>query len=442
MISIKKFTVILLVLAMVLSLAACGGSGDTGTSTAESTTSQVSAGESTAAATESAEPSVTPGKKGTIEFWTVFTGADGKSMQAIVNAYNATSPDYTVNHRAIEANDLYLKMPLAVQSGQDVPDVCINHVERLRLFKDNGFLTDLTPLLANSGIKAENYNPKGWSMSDLDGGHFGVPLDVHSFGLYVNMDLYAKYGNGALDDSVLTWDEINASAEKAKADGIIPLGMTWLRVKFLASYAQLGGKLSTDGKTPDFNNDTAKKVLQNWLDEVKAGNTNKDGDTPWEMFLGGKVLYCPEGQWMYNNVKESGMNAKFFDYPVFDAKVKGNWSSSHQFVIPKDDKRPADETKAALDFVNYVGNNGLEWAKAGQTPAHISIKSIAEFKDMPQAFLANENEELKIYDYKYYGYAVESLDKVLPEILWGRMSIEDGLAQAVQETKDRIATEG
>lgn len=376
----------------------------------------------------------------TIEFWTVFTGADGSSMQAIVDGYNATNPEYKVNHRAIEANDLYLKLPLAVQSGQDVPDVSIVHIERISAFKDNGFLTDYTPLLANSQIKKTNYNAKAWSMSDIGGGHYGIPLDVHSFILYVNMDLYAKYGKGTLDDGVLTWDEIRSVAPACVNDGIVPIGMTWLRVKFLAANSQLKGSLSSDGVNPDFNNSTTKKVLQNWTDLYSAGYTQKDGESPWEMFLGGNMLFCPEGQWMYNNVKEAQLNAKMFDYPVFDKKVKGNWTSSHQFVMPVNKKRTPEKEKAVLDFINYIGNNGIEWARAGQTPAHVSIKSVPEFKTMPQAFLADENEELKINGYKYYGAAVESLDKILGEVLFGRMTIDEGLSQAVQETKDRISS--
>lgn len=427
----KRIIAIALSILMGLSLAACSPatpapSGDQGSSPVES------------APETTPEPSVAPGKKGTIEFWTVFTGADGKNMQAIVDAYNATGPDYTVNHRAIEANDLYLKMPLAIQTGQDVPDVAINHIERIPMFQESGFLTDLNGLISGSEIKADNYNPKAWQMTELAGGHYGVPLDVHSYVMYVNMDLYEKYGNGALDDGVVTWDEIKAAGETAKSDGIIGIGMGWLRVKFLASYAQLGGTLSGDGQTPDFNNDTAKQVLTNWTDLVNAGYTQKDGDDAWKMFLGGQVLYMPEGIWMYNDVKEAGLNAKMVDYPVFDAANKGNWTSSHQFVIPKDDSRSAEETQAALDFINYVGNNSLEWAKAGQVPAHLSIKNVPEFKDMPQAFLVDYNEELKIYDYKYYGYAVESLDKVLGEVMWGRVDADTGLGQAVQETKDRI----
>lgn len=437
----KKFAALCMALVMTASLPGCGGKdqGSTGGNASNGDTTTNAAGDTADAGSEQEEqPQVAPGAKGTIEFWSVFTGADGTSMQAMVDAYNATNPDYTVNHRAIEANDLYLKMPLAIQSGEDVPDVCINHVERVPLFQEQGFLVDYNNFLEGSAISAENYNPKAWEMTELGGGHYGVPLDVHSYALYVNMDLYEKYGNGVMDDGILTWDEVNSIADACVADEIMPMGMAWLRVKFLASYAQMGGTLSSDGNTPDFNNETAIKVLDNWVKLREAGYTQKEGDDPWQLFLAGKVLFCPEGIWMYNNVKEAGLNAKIYDYPVFDANSKGNWTSSHQFVLPKNNNRDDEKTKAVLDFINFMGNNSLEWAKAGQCPAHVSIKDVAEFKDMPQAFLADENDELKIYDYKYYGYAVESLDTVLGEALWGRMTPEEALNQAVQETKDKI----
>lgn len=431
----RKIIALCMAAAMTVSLAGCGSSSSTDTDTTQKTED---AAKTETEAGEQEQPEVAPGKKGTIEFWTVFTGADGTSMQAMVDAYNATNPDYTVNHRAIEANDLYLKMPLAIQSGEDVPDVCINHIERVPLFQEQGFLVDYTDYLADSPISKENYNPKAWEMTEIAGGHYGIPLDVHSYILYVNEDLYEKYGNGVLDDGTLTWEELESIGDACAADDIIPMGMAWLRVKFLASYAQLGGTLSTDGNTPDFNNDTAVKVLDNWVKLREEGYTHKEGDDPWQLFLAGKMLFCPEGIWMYNDVKEAGLNARMYDYPVFDGGAKGNWTSSHQFVLPKNENRDDEKTKAVLDFINFMGNNSLEWAKAGQCPAHVSIKEVAEFKDMPQAFVADEADELKIYNYKYYGYAVESLDTVLGEVFWGRMTPQEGLDQAVQETKDKI----
>lgn len=430
-ITLKKALAVMVASTMTLGLTACSG-------TESSVNNEMTKSDSE----ENSEVSqVKPGKKGSIEYWTVFTGADGKSMQSMVDAYNATEPDYTVNHRAIESNDLYLKLPLAIQSGQDVPDVAINHVERLPVFVENGFLTDLNSIIKDTEIKPDKYNEKVWGMSEINGGHYAVPLDYHTFVTYVNMDLYEKYGKGSLDDGYLTWDEIKASGEAAKEDSIIPVALTWYGANWRSSYAQLGGKMTSDGIDPMITDDSSVKVLNMWKELYDAGYTLKEGDTGWEMFLGGQVLYCPEGIWMLNNAKESGMNYKMVEYPAWDAEHRGGWTSSHQLVIPKDEGRSEEETKAALDFINWIGENSMEWAKAGQVPAHKAILENDEFKEMPQFFLTEDDDKIKMFEYKYYGYTMESIDKVLPEVLFGRMTPEDALRQAEQEARDRISTE-
>lgn len=52
----------------------------------------------------------------TITFWSVFTGGDGTAMQKIIDAYNATNPEYTVEHIMTEQGELYTKLPLVVNS--------------------------------------------------------------------------------------------------------------------------------------------------------------------------------------------------------------------------------------------------------------------------------------------------------------------------------------
>ena len=373
-----------------------------------------------------------------LEIWNMFTGADGDAFPNIVKMYNDTKPEYPVVNRALEATDLYLKLQLAVASGEGIPDIAMNHIERIPLFQEEGRVLDLTPFLAAAGIKKENYNTKAWSMTDIAGKHYGVPLDIHSFVLWVNMDLYKKYALKDLADGVLTWAELGKTASVVKKDNIIPIGLSWLRPIFLSSYAQLGGKLSNDGTIPSFDNEISRKVLTQYIGMVKAGNTQKDGDDAWKAFMGGTLLYMPEGVWMYNAVKDSGMNIKAFDFPVFSASAKGNWTSSHQFTIPTDPKRSPARVKAALAFIKFVGENSVGWSAAGLIPSHVSVSKDATFVKMPQAFLAKENEELKIYNYKYYGYAVEALDKVLGDIFFGKISMDQGLKQAVLETKDKI----
>jgi ABC-type glycerol-3-phosphate transport system substrate-binding protein len=52
-----------------------------------------------------------------IDYWSVFTGADGATMQGMVDEFNASQDEVYVNHTPMTADDLYQKIPLAVQTG-------------------------------------------------------------------------------------------------------------------------------------------------------------------------------------------------------------------------------------------------------------------------------------------------------------------------------------
>ena len=375
-----------------------------------------------------------------LEIWTMFTGADGTTFTEMVEAYNNTNPTLRVNHIPIEANDLYLRLQLAVASGQGVPDMAMNHIERIALFQEQNRVVNLAPYLANSPIRRENYNAKAWAMTEIAGGHYGIPLDVHSYILWVNWDLYTRYGLRDLDDGVLTWDEVAATGRRIQATGdpITTIGLGWHRVIFLASYAQLGGQLSQNGTDPSFDNAISRQVLDNFRNMVSQGWTHKWGEDPWRMFLGGEMLYMPEGIWMFNDIRGVGMNARAYDFPVFDAARKGNWTSSHQFTIPTRRTLDNDRIAASLSFMNWIGENSNAWATAGQVPAHVGGQR-GDLRNLPQAFLADYDQELVIHGYKYYGDTVEALDVVLSDMIFSNITVDAGLRQAMQEARDRIS---
>jgi len=244
---------------------------------------------------QNASTSTSGGGGGTLDLWSMFTGADGVTFSQMVEAYNATNPTFRVNHMPIEAGDLYLRLQLAVASGSGIPDIAVNHIERIPLFQEEGRILNLAPYLAQSPIRKERYNQKAWSMTEIAGGHYGIPLDIHSYILYVNWDLYTQYGLTDLDDGVLTWDELRQTAQRllASGDGIIPIGLGWLRPIFLASYAQLGGTLSEDGTNPSFNNAISQRVVAHYADLIRSGYTHRLGEDPWRIFMGGQMLYMP-----------------------------------------------------------------------------------------------------------------------------------------------------
>lgn len=439
MLRYKYVLAVLATFIMLFSMVGCSstGNGTTNTTNTTDTTAAPVAEENTTADPIAAAIKVQPGKKGVIDFWTVFTGGDGDKAQAIVDKYNATNPDYTVNMRQIPENDLYLKMPLAIRSGQNVPDLAINHIDRVPYFSELGLYDDFTPYLAASPIKAENYIQSAWTPTEINGARYGIPLDLHSFGTYINMDLLAKYAPNALDKGFLTWDDIKAAGPACLKDGIVPVGIGWHRVDWLASYAQLNGVLSTDGKNPDFNNADGVAVLQLWQDLNTKGFVQKSGDDGWKMFIGGKMLCMPEGDWMISSATESSINWKFTEFPAWDAQHRGCWASSHQFVLPKNPARDAEKTAACLQFIDWYGQHSLDWAAAGHVPAYLSVYNSPEFKAMPQSFMTNDY--FKIYSYKYFGYVTTDLDKVLKDALYGNLTPQGALDQCVQNVKDDIA---
>ena len=384
-----------------------------------------------------------------IDYWSVFTGGDGATMQGMVDAFNASQDEVHVNHTPMTADDLYQKIPMTVQTGSGVPDVAVVHIERIPNFVTNEMLYAYDMDLINdaAGIVAENYNQAAWAASDIDGEHYGIPLDVHSYVTYINKDLFDKYDlNEFVADGYITFDEIRQIGDKARAAGyegeIFNLG--WMRAQMLGYYAQEGdGLLSQDGIHPSINNDSMKKAMETMKSLSEDGYTTVKNTDYSSKFYGGELLVWTEGIWMKAAVVDAGINFEMFPGVCYAPETCKSWTSSHNFVQFADEERTEEEDRAVAKFVNWMGENSLTWAKdAGQCPSHLSINNVAEFKDMPQSFLADPARvnELNIYSYEYWGL----FDTAFSRVGWDfvdAMSIEDALVQIEQEINDAISAQ-
>ena len=319
--------------------------------------------------------------KNEIVYWNPFTGPDGENMKQIVNEYNKTNPKFKVKNVSIEADDMYKKIPTVVNSGKGIPDLTIVHAERIKQFVDNDLLTTYDDLLADHPeIKAENYVPAGWNIGDINGKRYSVPLDVHSFVMYYNKELLEKYAPNALDDKVVTFDEIREAGEKSKKDKITGIRITWTLPIFLSIYNQLGGDITSDGETPTLDTPEAKEALQLLKGLIVDKIANKDGEDPGQLFKSGKAIFYPEGIWMQNSLKESKkLNWGLTNFPQISPNKIVNWTSSHQFVMFKDKNRSKEKTKGVMDFLDYVRENSLPWAQAGQNPAALATLENPEY---------------------------------------------------------------
>ena len=127
----KKFLTLLLALAMVLSLAACGSGGDATTPAPEDST----------APAESAEPA---SLSGTLEVW-----SSGEELGRFVEGFNELYPDVTVNITVVPNADFLAKLTPTLASGQGAPDIFTGESDYVKYLVDSGYWDDL---------KAEPYN--------------------------------------------------------------------------------------------------------------------------------------------------------------------------------------------------------------------------------------------------------------------------------------------
>jgi len=379
-----------------------------------------------------------------IVFWNPFTGPDGKNMQKMVDEYNKTNPKYKIKNISMKEADMYTKIPTVVNSGKNIPDLTIVHAERIKQYVDNGMLVSYDNSLKDfPEIKEENYVPEAWKIGQLNGKRYSIPLDIHSFIMYYNKDLVKKYAPHALDDHIVTFDEIKKAGEAAKKDGIKALTVSWVKPDFLSLYAQYGGKLTENGVDPTLDNAQAKKAFQLWKNFSQLGITTKDGEDYFQQFLAGKVIFAPEGIWMQNEAKEAKFDWGITNAPQLssDKSKMVTWSSSHQFVMFKSKDRDAAKTKGILEFIDWVRGHSITWAKAGQNPASLKIIKEDAYKKMPQSFLLLdpvEQKSLKIFDYKYNGYVSDQLDANGNDIIFGKTTIDKGLKSMQKNVQDKV----
>lgn len=376
-----------------------------------------------------------------VDFWTVFTGEDGVNMDQLVEEFNAANPEITVNHMKMDAADLYTKAPLAVVAQEGVPDLAVVHAERMPKFVEDGLIMPMDKVVADGGFTADMYMSAGWNLGEIGGQRYAIPLDVHSWVCYVNLDLLAEYDleTPVLEDGVITWDEIKEVGEKCKVDMITPIGLTWNRPYLLSMYYQKGGKMTEDGVQATLNNDAFITVLEDLKEMHDNELTSVDGDDPFGgLFVSGMMIFCPEGIWMNNGLKEADFNYTMALFPQYDASNITFWASSHQMV--EFTKETTDEKQAAVaTFIEYVRNNSMLWAEAGQTVATLKLMEDPAYQEMKQSFLSNYADSMVVSDYMYYGLAVDVLDPMNWESVFGRMTSEEFAQSLQQKVEEKVA---
>lgn len=345
-----------------------------------------------------------------ISFWNGLTGSDGVTLNEMLTQFAAENPDISVTVEIIAWNTLYQKLQTAFVAGTQ-PDLFMLHASEVPQYASFGVLREMSDQFVSGGGWFPDDDISETTMSGLmwDGGIYGIPLDNHGRGLWINKDMFEAAGISTDPATAPTtyegWVELfqkltldangnNALSPDFDPENVVQWGYTvgeWPNVNFLAALYQNGGSfLSEDGSTVTVNSEAGIRALQQTVDLVYRYHVSPPaaGFDTWQGFGAGTVAVLPTGTWYRNqSLLQSDINSMAWPNWQWGPK-KATWFGTHTFMLPA--TAEGEKLDAALRLIRWVSENQVAWASSGQVPARLSAQAQLDAENYPSNILLGQ----------------------------------------------------
>lgn len=318
-----------------------------------------------------------------ITFWNNLTGADGVVMRQLIAQFNLENAGaIRVTETYVNEITHYSNIDNLVPLGRG-PDVALMHSHRVSSYIEKGVVVPIDSYITNVDIKLEDYVEDVMSSLSIGGNIYGIPLDLHTVGIYYNKALLQKYSipvptnRAELIQAALTVQE---GENRSNFYGF-PLSTAWpSEWTFTTALFQNGGNEILDPETPGYNNTIGVKAMKTVADLIHVYHLSPNTlgvDQDLFSFQNGDALFHIQGSWMLNAIKDSKVGNSFDIIPLStmftdeDTPTKNQvYARSHVFVIPMPKRAPSQARQNAIaTFIKWMGDHSYTWAEAGQIPA-------------------------------------------------------------------------
>ncbi len=430
---------------------------------AEPAEGEEAAGEA-APAEAGAEPTATPivAEAGTgdiqLIYWNGLTGSDGATMVQIVESFTEENPDVSVRVEMMPWDIYFDKLLTSLVSGNP-PDIFLLHEYEIPQFAAQGVLRETRDFFQEMGgpIPETDVLENALQAVEYQGNRYGVPLDIHGWGLWYNRDLFEAAGLDP-DTCPATGDEYiemarqltldangnNATSPDFDAENVVQWGtaVTWFKVTYLSTIYQYGGDWTDGQGTATLNSEESTQAVQFWRDLIYEEHVAPQpaGFDSWQSFAGGSLAMITEGSWMLNFNEDNNVNWGICPFPQI-GEQPAVWTSSHVMYVPT--TLEGERLEAAQRLISYISDSGLVWATSGQPPARISQQEAMTTDEFPSAALLGESfREFGRYDtaHECIQEVIAAYEPELDAIYNDVKTLEQGLEDAnsrVQDILDR-----
>jgi multiple sugar transport system substrate-binding protein len=333
----------------------------------------------------------------TLSYWNGFTGGDGPFMKQMVADFMKENPKITIKANTVEWAQYYQRMPAAVTADKG-PDVGVMHVDQLATNAVRKIIVPVDDLASALGLSQNDFTPEVWQAAIYKGVRYGIPLDVHSLGMFYNTDQFTK---AKISEAPKDKAGFEDALDKLKGAGFAnPFWMPsrWpAHLMFLSLLWQNGGEPYTaDGSRASFDSEQGIAALSWMVDMIKRGYSPKNvaQDSQYVAFKNAKVPVTWDGIWQINDVKAAKLPFALAPIPQI-GQQNAVWANSHHFYISKQSATDQNKMQASKVFIDWISRKSADWAGAGMVPARKSVRESAEVQETTQAPIAAQIAQMK-----------------------------------------------
>ncbi|MFQ3668336.1 MAG: ABC transporter substrate-binding protein [Fimbriimonadaceae bacterium] len=301
-----------------------------------------------------------------ITYWEKWTGFEGEGIRAVVDKFNAEQDRIFVKLLVVSQVDQKTMLSTA---GGVPPDLAGLWGSNVAQYADDGLLMPLDDLIAQFGIREEDYIPVYWDIGRYRGRMFALPSTPATTALHYNTRFLQEIGRGP-NDYPKTIEELTEVGDRlvvrdrlgriARA-GFLPAEPGWWNWSWGYFF---GGRLWDGDRTItcdspenvrafEWVQSFSKKYGPSELQVFRSGFGNFS--SPQNAFMSQKVGMVLQGVWMYNFISQFEPDLPWaaapFPHPE-DRPDLANMSIAEMDIlcIPRGARHP----KEAFEFIAWL----------------------------------------------------------------------------------------
>lgn len=444
-----KCLALLVSVATIFSLAACGSSENSGTTTAASSTGAQS---SASAKNDSNEPVK-------LSFIHMFPNEDteGNSIafHKALDKFKADNPNVTIDEEAL-SHDNYETKVRTLAAGNELPDIFIVKGSMTGMFIDNKLINPVDDVLNADPEWKNSFLQGAFDDFKVDGKSYGIPFQMlNTHLIYYNKKLLNDAGISAFPT---TWSGFLDAINKLKAKGITPISLgnkgNWVAESCILS--TLGDRFTgpdwftsiKEKKGAKFTDPEFVKALKALQDLAKMGAFNSDLNSIDNMqqktpYYNGKAAMFMEGNWAISNVindapKDIQENTELALLPAVDGgkgdamenSAGGAWAYNVNSELTGAKLATAYKILKAVTDADYAKISVESNAFPASNPKDVDKSKLAPLS-VKYLDLAAKIKPVPIYDAQLSAELIQVMNTGLQQLLINSITPED-LAKKIQ----------